>query len=215
MTVQDTKDGRDDYFETYKENKFLFLPEEVAKNEFDIEDIAHPLSLCCRYNGHVHTFYSVAEHCCLIYDFILNHYGTKAYKAWGGWTYKKCFQALMHDSSEAFISDMPAPMKRFMPDLKNMEAHIENAIFKYYDLPLPDEFIKLLDIRILIDERAQAMNSTGKYKWFYEDMDIKSLGVTLPFWEPKRAEDEFLARFEYIKPRYDEVKYDLKVQKVT
>lgn len=216
MTAQDTYDGRDDFFETFREKEFLCHPDKIKENVYDIQDIAHPLAYLCRYNGHVHTFYSVAEHCCHIHDFILKHYGTTAYDAWGGWTYKRCFQALMHDCSEAFISDMPAPMKRFMPDFKLVEAEIEKSVFKFYDLPLPDQFIKLLDIRILIDERAQAMNSSGKFKWFYEDdPSIKPLGITLNFWGPEEAYCEFMTRFHYIQPLYEEVKDDLRAQRRT
>jgi hypothetical protein len=213
--VCDTRNGKDNFFETYNENAFLFRENEIHENEFDIEDIAHALSLCCRYNGHVTKFYSVAEHCCLLYDFVLNHYGTKAYSAWGGWTYKKSLQMLMHDSSEAYISDMPAPMKQLLPDFNHMEDYVERAIFKYFDIPMPDAFVKELDIRILIDERQQAMPGTGKFKWFYEDLGTVPLGVKLHFWEPEQSKEEFLNRWNYIKPLYDSVKDDLHAQEIT
>lgn len=205
----------DNFFETYNENAFHFREEDVHLNEFDIEDIAHALSLCCRYNGHVNKFYSVAEHSVLLSDFVYNHYGTKLYEAWGGWTYKKSLQLLMHDASEAYISDMPAPMKQLLPDFNHMEDYVERAIFEYFDIPLPDQFVKELDTRILIDERTQAMPGTGKHKWFYESLNTKPLGLKLHFWEPEQAEEEFLSRWKYLKPQYEAVKDNLRNQRIT
>ena len=108
-----------------------------------------------------------------------------------------------------------APMKHYLPDFVHMEDYVEKAIFKYYDIPMPDAFVKELDIRILIDERAQAMPGTEKFKWFYEYLGTKPLGIKLHFWEPKQAKDEFLSRWEYIKPRYEEVADQLNTQGVT
>lgn len=55
---------RGDWMQTYTGRQFWPLdplPEDVF-----IEDIAHALSMQCRYAGHVTRFYSVAEHSVLI-----------------------------------------------------------------------------------------------------------------------------------------------------
>ena len=43
-----------------------FFPLDPHPNDVDPVDIAHALSLICRYGGHTRRFYSVAEHCVLL-----------------------------------------------------------------------------------------------------------------------------------------------------
>ena len=53
-----------DWMQTYTGRQFW--PIDPRANEVHIEDIAHALSMMCRYNGHCRTFYSVAEHSVLV-----------------------------------------------------------------------------------------------------------------------------------------------------
>ena len=55
------------WIETYTGKQFWFL--NPTPEMFDIEDIAHALSMVCRYAGHVTHFYSVAAHCCVMADY--------------------------------------------------------------------------------------------------------------------------------------------------
>lgn len=76
-------------------------PEQVC-----IEDIAHALSLSCRFGGHINRFYSVAQHALLVerlvYTANLLHPRLPALRR----------AALHHDSHEAYVGDIPTPMKR-------------------------------------------------------------------------------------------------------
>ena len=50
-----------EYITTY--TGLHFRPTEPDSDLIRIQDIAHALSLICRGNGHVQTFWSVGEHC--------------------------------------------------------------------------------------------------------------------------------------------------------
>lgn len=70
-----------------------------------IEDIAHALSLICRGNGHVMTFYSVGQHCLqCAKEAMARQLPTRLVLA-----------ALLHDATECYMSDVPRPMKQLMP----------------------------------------------------------------------------------------------------
>lgn len=77
---------------------FDFKPADV-----DIDTISHALAHQCRYAGHVARFYSVAEHCCILFDRLRDPW------------------ALMHDAAEAYLPDMPRPIK----DRPEMRFYVE------------------------------------------------------------------------------------------
>ena len=71
-----------------------------------IEDMAHALSLICRGNGHVKTFYSVGQHC------LQCAYEAEARSG----SPRLIVAALLHDGTECYMSDVPRPLKAVMPD---------------------------------------------------------------------------------------------------
>jgi hypothetical protein len=116
------------------------------------DDIALSLSKMCRYGGHTKGFthYSVAEHCVLM----------SRHKEWdkNSYTKKQRWNLLMHDAREAIMVDMISPWKALLPEYRVHEQRIAEAIAKQYDLEYPDpDYVKELDMRILLDERDQVM----------------------------------------------------------
>ena len=100
-----------------------------------IEDIAHALSLICRGNGHVKTFYSVGQHC------LQCAYEVEA----RGGSERLIGAALLHDGTECYMSDVPRPLKAVMPGYSETEKALLNLIYeKYLGSPLTDEETKLL-----------------------------------------------------------------------
>lgn len=99
----------------------------------NIQDIAHSLSMICRYNGHVRSFYSVAEHSIHVANWLSQ----------GGESPEVQLAGLMHDSSEAYVGDMVSPLKR-TEELGTAHTVIEErvlaAIAKRHGFiyPLPD-----------------------------------------------------------------------------
>jgi hypothetical protein len=168
------------WIETFTGRQFHFL--DPSPDEIDIRDIAHALSLVTRYGGHVRQFYSVAEHSLLISD-RLRRSGHKEHELVG----------LLHDASEAYLGDMPKPIKHCLPDYQALEASVEEAIAKRFDVawPLPD-VVKEYDRRILRDERVQCMGG-GINEWGTDVLE--PLGVEVKFMAPTEAEAAFLDRF--------------------
>jgi hypothetical protein len=154
-----------------------FYPLDPRPMEIHIEDIAAALSKLCRYGGHCKRFYSVAEHCVLM---------ARAASP------SVAFEALMHDASEAYLSDVIRPVKSSLPEYLAIERRLEAAIAERFDLvyPMPAE-VKRLDNAILADECDQAM-ATPPQDW---KLTEPPLGVCLQFWSPDKAEYEFLAMF--------------------
>lgn len=91
---------------------------------YDIRDMAHSLARLCRYNGHCLGFYSVAEHSVLVSrimeDFKLGD----------------PFEGLLHDGTEAYLSDVPAPFKQLLPDWQKLDARLDEALRRQFSLPL-------------------------------------------------------------------------------
>jgi hypothetical protein len=67
-----------------------------------VEDIAVALGNTCRFGGHVKRYYSVAEHAVLVHRLVAD----------AGFPPDVCYAALHHDSQEAYLGDIPTPLKR-------------------------------------------------------------------------------------------------------
>jgi len=128
-------------------------PEDV-----DIRDIAHALSLQCRFAGHSRFHYSVAQHSIMVRD-LVNWYADCADipaedmptdKEWGPIE----LTALLHDASEAYLIDVPRPLKPHLPEYKVAENAWEQVIATRYGLthPMP-KLVKWADNAALAIER--------------------------------------------------------------
>lgn len=155
-----------------------FYPLDPRPQEIHIEDIAHSLSMLCRYGGHAHTFYSVAEHCVHVANAAPDELK---------------LTALMHDASEAYLTDVIRPVKPFLSNYISFENRLMRAIADRFDFqwPMPPE-VKRLDNAILVDERDQAMTRPPR-DW---NLPEPALGIELQFWTPQKARYEFLASFQ-------------------
>lgn len=108
-----------------------------------IEDIAHGLGNVCRFAGHTREFYSVAQH---------------SYHASFLVPPEHALAALLHDAHEAYIGDMPTPLKRLIPQFKEMELRIEEAVLAHFGLALPlHPCVKQADLRMLATEQRDLL----------------------------------------------------------
>jgi len=79
-----------------------------------IKDIAHALSLICRGNGQVKTFFSVGQHCINCAREALAR----------GYSRRVAFACLLHDASECYLSDVPRPFKKTLSGYKEQEKNL-------------------------------------------------------------------------------------------
>ena len=99
-----------------------FDPMKPVDREIDIFDIAHALSLICRGNGHIKTFYSVAQHSIACAE--------EAFAR--GCTPVVVLGCLLHDASEAYLSDVTRPVKKDLPQYLQAENALQNAIWRRF-----------------------------------------------------------------------------------
>lgn len=160
---------------------FDFLAPESSG--FTIDDIAHGLSNVCRFAGQTRKFYSVAEHSVHVSRIIGLRFA---------------YAGLMHDAPEAFIGDIPKPLKNLLPDYANIEHRTEVAVLSRFDVPFPlPPAVKLTDLAMLRAEQSQAMENED---FWGATEGAPAADVTLEFWSPDRAKFEFLRRFRELTP---------------
>lgn len=159
---------------------------ESGPESINVEDIAHSLSLQCRYNGHIRMFYSVAEHSLILSGWILAQTGDR----------QLALEALLHDASEAYLCDIPRPFKVHLKEYKLLEERVEKMIATKFALVYPwSPMIKDADTRILLDEQKTLMlvqrpwpSSTG----------CKPLGVRIRGLNPSEAKQAFLDAYRFL-----------------
>ena len=116
------------YMKTYLGNKLN--PLDPKEEDIKIEDIAHALSYICRGNGQVTHFYSVGQHC-------IN--AAKEAEARNE-SYRVKLASLLHDASEAYMSDVIRPIKQFLPKYKEIEENFLEKVYNRFGLgELTDE----------------------------------------------------------------------------
>lgn len=174
--------GRGDWMQTYTGRPFYALQPRL--DDIVIEDIAHALAMLCRYGGHCHRFYSVAEHSVLMSRAV---------------TPDNALWALLHDATEAYMGDLIRPLKRALPAYEDAEWHLMDLICTRFDLDTecPPE-VKAADTRILLDERAVLLGPSPQ-RWGEYIETSQSLGVTITGWTPAQAEAEYLHRFHQLR----------------
>lgn len=170
-----------DFIETFTNKQYYFLdpkPEQVC-----IEDIAQALSMNCRYSGHIKEFYSVAEHSCIVSDKVLDLTGD----------YQLAFDALLHDASEAYLTDIPRPIKPHISNYKEIEIISESCIQKAFGCRPMNGLIKHIDTNIVRDEAEQLFRNVPSWASDYEPV-----GIAVKCLSPKEARNLFLERCDDI-----------------
>lgn len=142
-------------------------------DHIEIEDIAYALSKIQRFGGHLKHPYSVLRH---VNDCV----------AIASCDFKTdIFEVLMHDASEAYLGDIPSPIKSFLPDYKKMEDNLMSIIAKKYGFRYP-----------LSIETKKIDKDQLEYEWEY----YMIRGKQPPIEDTKLTISKFLSIFNKFKP---------------
>lgn len=115
-----------------------------------IEDIAHALSHQCRFSGHLREFYSIAQHSVMCSLAVLK---------------ENRLAALMHDASEAYLVDIPSPIKHNLEHYREVEHKLMKIIGKKFNFDYPlNEDIKNADRAMLELEWKELMINENESK---------------------------------------------------
>ncbi len=156
----------------------IFHPTDPRPEEIDLADIAHSLSLQCRFNGHCRIFYSVAEHSVRVSNLLAPEHAL-----WG----------LLHDAGEAYLTDLPRPVKNQVSDYRDLEDHLLQKVAERFALPWPiPSPVHEADDRMLMTE-ARDLMAPPPASW---GIDTTPDPTPIEPWTAQEAERIFLERFE-------------------
>lgn len=166
-------------------------PFDPDPGQIDIGDIARALSNQCRFGGHCRPFYSVAQHSVHVSELVEQR----------GGDVEDVFAALMHDAAEAYLGDMPHPIKHRSPlgaAFRETEKHLERAIRQRFGIRADVPELKPADRALLATERRAFSAET----WHWPELDgIEPLEIELRAWAPDEAELAFTRRFAQLESR--------------
>lgn len=151
-------------------------------------DIAHALSLICRFNGHCNRHYSVAQHSLLVADIVESQ----------GHGPEIQLLALLHDAAEAYVGDLVRPLKLWLrqdtggtgSNYDWIERRIWQAIRERFDLPRA--------LPIVVHEADMIALATERRELLPDHPSVWDClrGITphnseLPAWTPLQARQAF------------------------
>jgi len=174
--------------ETIDATAFDFLDPRIEM--LDLFGMARALSNQCRFAGHLHRFYSVAEHSVRGHDYILQRYGDE----------EMAHKFLFHDGSEYVLVDIPRPLKRF-PGIKDayytLEAKVQDLVWEWRGLPpgMTEDLI-WVDNLLLSTEREYLRGRPIPELWGNIPDPLPQEEFAGAGWVPDEAFKQFLLRVE-------------------
>ena len=175
-------DRRGDWQQTF--SGVQFWPLDPRPEDVRIEDVAHHLSNLCRWCGGCCSFYSVAEHSVRASRIVPP---------------EDALWALLHDAAEAYVVDVPRPLKRHLAGYAEIEAGIMGAVCERFGLPseMP-ESVRRADAAMLVTELRDLMGPPPAPWTSAQGERAEPLPERIVTWAPRRAKSEFLSRFDDI-----------------
>lgn len=173
-------------------------PLNLQPDDVCIEDIAHALSMKCRYSGHTAEFYSVAQHCVIAADAMCQSIPHLA------------LTMLLHDAAEAYIPDFARPVKnRFhvyihdsiASNVSRLETDLLRTICQGLglpNLPFSTTEVHYMD-RVMLKTEKRDLWPGLAMDWGDDIESCMPLAYSITPCSAQLAESEFLAMYEYLK----------------
>lgn len=175
--IKDGFNTNEVWIQTYSGRRFN--PINPNPDAIVIQDIAHALSMQCRFSGHSKDFYSVAQHSVLV-SYICDQQDA----LWG----------LLHDATEAYLVDVPRPLKRSgkLQGYIEIESVMQDAICRRFALPHKEPpSVKMADTLLLATEARDLMSPLHS-TW---QQSADPLPFKIEPWNHQKAKNMFMKRF--------------------
>lgn len=181
---------------TYNGKSLSFINPDPA--QVCIEDIAHHLSLICRFNGACSEFYSVAEHSCLTALLYLQEQG--ASDTHSSEMIRTALAILLHDAPEAYVGDQTRTLLA-VPDFNAafmaIFERVDTAIRIALDIPVlaPEQLRKYDDAALRLE--AYALTPSRGEGWNLDHVEMPD--EELDMMDPQEAEEVFMDLYLYMR----------------
>lgn len=143
---------------------FYIDPLNPNPDAIQIRDIAHALTNQCRFAGHTHRRFSVAQHSIMVADAVPEEHK---------------LAALLHDASEAYLLDIPTPVKAALSGYMEAEDRLMKVIADKFGFKWP--------LHISIKEADKKA-----LEWEWHNCVVND---NIETWDSKSTEDLFMWRF--------------------
>lgn len=177
-----------DYITTYTGKRFSPLSARIE--DIDIKDIAHALACQSRFGGMCREPYSIAQHSVLCAEWVVRNSKCNPYLR-----SRLQFDALMHDASEAYLGDVPTPIKHskeFIGYCVAEDVLMDLISAKFGNrYPVPN-LVRKAD-EVLLNTEARDIFSGGATTW--TDLSLADPEQTITPWQWQTAERYFLRAF--------------------
>ena len=192
-----------------------FVPTEPSDpmNDYDIEYIAHSLSLQCRWMGGTSCLatgdplhYSVAQHSVHVADLV--NLARTSLVPDVDWEQEPSptYYGLMHDASEAYLCDVPRPIKPKLTNYYELEAALMHEIISVFGVPVSKaikESVRRVDNAMIFWERDKLIGQPVEpYSNEAADHPGTRIDEVIPefyCWSPKEAKQRFLDKYEEVR----------------
>lgn len=166
-----------------------YYPQDPRISDVLIDDIAHALSMQCRFVGQCNRFYSVAEHSVHVSRLVPPEHQ---------------LAGLLHDATEAYLGDISRPLKLILPEYKKLEDQNWFVIAAAFGLDpeLPEVVHEADATMVFVERRVLFSHRIDAEDWGHGLKEPATLpDVGLMGWTQGHAKRAFYDRFHEITSR--------------